>query len=308
MLFDEILDKGFDGHNFINGLASHFRDLLVCKDEVTLQLLEVGANIREQYKTQAKKCVPSFILEALTICSQCDIQYKASKNQRLHVELALIQLSNIDPEKKKPDLDQAEPASVTAKHSVSISKPQPEPVVPPAETSVKKETKIQAVNAPSFSIKDALKAGNQKSSVETLKNRALEVEEALPVYEVTEVKPFTQEQLAQAWEKFALRYKDSEPRMFSTLSAVPPILKENYLIEFTLNNPLQEEEVLKLKPVLVNFLCKELSNNKIELTPKVSETVQGDKRFYTDKEKFDYMAEKNPDLLKFKQQFGLDFG
>lgn len=100
MLFNEILDKGFDGHNFINGLASHLRDLLVCKDEITIQLLEVGVSIREQYQIQARKCNPLFIFEALNICSQCDVQYKISKNQRLHVELALIQLSNIDPEKK----------------------------------------------------------------------------------------------------------------------------------------------------------------------------------------------------------------
>ena len=101
ILFNEILDKGFDGHNFIVGLASHLRDLLVCKDPVTLSLLEVGADIRERYRVQAALCTQGFLFEALNICSSCDINYKISKNQRLHVELALLRLSEIGVEKKK---------------------------------------------------------------------------------------------------------------------------------------------------------------------------------------------------------------
>jgi len=100
MLFDEILDKGFDGHNFIAGLSSHFRDLLVCKDPVTLSLLEVSADVRERYREQAALCSVGFLFEALNICSSCDINYKISKNQRLHVEWALLRLSEIGVEKK----------------------------------------------------------------------------------------------------------------------------------------------------------------------------------------------------------------
>ena len=99
-LFNEILDKGFDGHNFIAGLSSHFRDLLVCKDPVTLSLLEVGAEIRERYRVQAALCSTGFLFEALDICSSCDVNYKISKNQRLHVELALLRLSEIGVKKK----------------------------------------------------------------------------------------------------------------------------------------------------------------------------------------------------------------
>ena len=100
ILFNEILDKGFDGHNFIVGLSSHFRDLLVCKDPVTLSLLEVSANVRQRYREQAERCSAGLLFEALNICSSCDINYKISKNQRLHVELALLRLSNIGVEKK----------------------------------------------------------------------------------------------------------------------------------------------------------------------------------------------------------------
>ncbi|MDP4209611.1 MAG: DNA polymerase III subunit gamma/tau [Bacteroidota bacterium] len=310
MIFDDILDKGFDGHNFINGLASHFRDLLVCKDEVTLQLLEVGANIKEQYKTQAKRCSPPFIFEALGICSQSDVQYKASKNQRLHVELALILLCNIDPEKKKSELSQSAPAKTT---STGV----PTPSVPGIRANPSAAAKVTANEIksnpaiPSFSIKDGLKNGmvNAPKESSSPKEQTSEVKEApRPFYQVTEARPFTQDQLTAAWEKFSDRFKDNDPRMYSTLTTVPPVLKDNFQIEFTLNNSLQEEEVQKLKPVLVSYLQRELSNNKIDLATSIAEAPVGTRRVLNDREKFELLAEKNPALLNFKQQFGLDFG
>lgn len=96
LLFDEILDKGFDGNNFIIGLAEHFRNLLVCKDPKTLSLLAVSEDVKEKYNYQAQQSSASFLLSALAIAAQCDVQYKMSKNQRLHVELALLKLSHIN--------------------------------------------------------------------------------------------------------------------------------------------------------------------------------------------------------------------
>jgi DNA polymerase-3 subunit gamma/tau len=94
-IFDEILRKGFDSHHFITGLAKHVRDLLVCKDAATVQLLEVGATIKERYLAQANKCQQDFLFEALNITNTCDLNFKVSRNQRLHVELALVNLSQI---------------------------------------------------------------------------------------------------------------------------------------------------------------------------------------------------------------------
>lgn len=95
LIYNKILDNGFDGHYFITGLSEHFRDIMVCMDEATIQLLEVGASIRENYKTQAKQCTPEFLYKALNISNGCDVNYKSSRNKRLHVELALLQLCNI---------------------------------------------------------------------------------------------------------------------------------------------------------------------------------------------------------------------
>ena len=96
LIFDEILKKGFDGNNFIVGLSSHFRDLMVCKDEATVVLLEVSEGVKIKYKEQAAKVSLSFLLSSLNIASHCDINYKASKNQRLHVELALIKMTHVN--------------------------------------------------------------------------------------------------------------------------------------------------------------------------------------------------------------------
>ena len=100
LLFNEILDHGFDGHHFITGLSSHFRDVMVCKDPVTIQLLEVGGEIREKYKVQATQCDSEFLIGALQIANECDIQYKASQNKRLLVELAIIKIAQLTLKKK----------------------------------------------------------------------------------------------------------------------------------------------------------------------------------------------------------------
>ncbi len=100
MLFNDVLDHGFDGHHFISGLSNHLRDLLVCKDPITVQLLEVGGEIKEKYKSQAAACDSDFLLDALKISNECDLQYKASQNKRLLVELALIKMVQLTLKKK----------------------------------------------------------------------------------------------------------------------------------------------------------------------------------------------------------------
>jgi DNA polymerase-3 subunit gamma/tau len=95
LTFDEILKKGFDGHNFIVGVCEHFRDLLVSKDPATIELIEVSESTKKKYLEQCQSTSVSFLLSALNIANQCDIHYKTSKNQRLHVELALMKIAKL---------------------------------------------------------------------------------------------------------------------------------------------------------------------------------------------------------------------
>lgn len=130
LTFDEILQKGFDGHNFINGLGSHFRNLLVCKDPSTLQLLEVGNNIKEQYRTQAQACSTELLLKSIDIANRSDVQYRASKNQRLQVEIALMQMCS---------LGVADWSGAEKKTSVVIRKPEITPKTPESAPTEKPE-------------------------------------------------------------------------------------------------------------------------------------------------------------------------
>ncbi len=155
LLFNEVLKKGFDGHLFINGIASHMRNLLVCQDEKTLPLLEVGKNVQAKYREQALTCEVSFLKQALEVCRKCDIEYRNSKNQRLLVELSLMQIASIGEavaEKKKPRIKSPEELAPSAKTvdeqksnsentNTSISEEKIEPEAPLQKPAIEKEVK-----------------------------------------------------------------------------------------------------------------------------------------------------------------------
>ena len=134
--FNRTLSKGFEGHHFINGLASHFRDLLVAKDKATVDLLEVGDNAKKKYLEQAVKADVGFLIKAIDKANECDLNYRASKNQRLLVELALMQIASItfDGEKKKSD-NHIIPAAFFVAPSINLKKRE----VPPLEKSLIKK-------------------------------------------------------------------------------------------------------------------------------------------------------------------------
>jgi DNA polymerase-3 subunit gamma/tau len=100
LTFNDILNNGFEGQHFITGLSAHFRDLMVCKDAATLVLLEVGANIRNNYQEQAAHCSNAFLFAAIKLANDCDLAYKESKNKRLLIELALIRIAQLSDQKK----------------------------------------------------------------------------------------------------------------------------------------------------------------------------------------------------------------
>ena len=121
LLFDEILSKGFDARNFINGYAAHLRDLMVCKNPETVQLMEVGAGIREKYLAQSKEVALPFLYSGLEICNQADVEFRSSRNQRLTIELALLRLANLSEVSKKKAV--TEPAVETRESPETVTEP-----------------------------------------------------------------------------------------------------------------------------------------------------------------------------------------
>ncbi|MBN1252679.1 MAG: DNA polymerase III subunit gamma/tau [Bacteroidales bacterium] len=283
-IFNEILNKGFDGHHFINGLSKHIRDIIVSKDEKTIELIEVGKSIKEKYLIQAKKCTVPFLFQALNILNTCDLSYKTSQNKRLLVELALINLNQI---------------------TINIIKQQ-NTVQNQKQNIVKSETKTEIKeqkneNLSSISIKDTL------SNKQEIK-KDIKIEEKVVVAEIKEkqTSEFTIEMLTKAWDEFAETIKSTKPRIFAILKANKPDLKEDSAIEFSLSNNLQEDAVIKIKNEIINYLTKSLNNNNIKLIFVIKE---GDvkKQLYTDSDKYKYLTEKNENLNKLKQKFNLDF-
>ena len=145
LIFNEVLNKGFDAHHFITGLSSHLRDVLVSKNPETIVLLEVGADIGERYKSQAQNCTPEFLFQALKISNDCDIDYRQSKNKRLLVELALIRLCQLTDEKKKSSLIDDKPIAiqkVQVETPVNLAPKQVSAVVTPVQTSTTQKPTI----------------------------------------------------------------------------------------------------------------------------------------------------------------------
>jgi DNA polymerase-3 subunit gamma/tau len=271
LIFDEILNKGFDGNHFIIGLASHFRNLLVAQDPSTTQLLEVSESIRTKYLAQTQQTNASFLLSALSVANQCDLNYRSSKNQRLQVELALIKLAHLPsvlnlsslPEHEEVKKKRVEPDPIT-EIPVSIPEKQEiaeEAVIEIVSEAITPETVVEipeAISEPEAITETPSQAPIIEPEVPTSVNlvapstlipnlndwaSAKVVEEKKPEYVTGEsAESVTQEMLHNRWRTYAEQVKkDGKINLFTLLNSGNPTLSDGYLIEFTLENKVQEE-------------------------------------------------------------------
>ncbi len=310
LLFNEILDKGFDAHHFINGLSEHFRNLLVSRDKSTLQLLEVGANIRNRYQQQTQNCHPDFLFHALEISNKCDVSYRMSRNKRLHVELTIIELCNITLEKKNAELEKPDTSDTTT----NTKKKEKSPVIGSAikkndakDKSLKnKQTATTPPPNPggisSFSIKKKLLDNQVEKSEETsgTDNNSV-VEEP----EFNKTNNFTEKELIEKWHAFS-NLLGNKPRIFNTLTSKDPKLEKDYVVSFVIDNNLQEQKINEIRNELLAYLKRELQNSAIDLKLIVTDLEQDSKKLYTAEDKFKHMLSKNENLGKLKQEFNLD--
>ena len=304
--FNVILGKGFEGHHFINGLASHFRDLLVAKDKITIDLLEVGDTTKKKYLEQAVKASIPFLMQSIQKANDCDLNYRASKNQRLLVELTLMQIASItfDGEKKKPT-NYIIPATF-----FQTLAPATKQVQKRVEniSQTKKLEKERLVNARMQ--KPILKSAKKRNSSLTLKSihQKKEVKKA-DFEENFENHPkdvFTEQQLQDCWKEYVtLLNKKGERSMASIVGTDLPKLQETSKISFVVPNKLMQDQFQKGRPKLLSFLREKLNNYAIEILVILNETVE--KKFaYTPQEKFNKLKEMNPLLDKLRQTFELD--
>ena len=338
LLFNDILNKGFDGSHFITGLGAHFRDLLVSRDSSTLPLLEVGDNIRQRYQEQAMRCEPKFLYRAMKLCNDCDLNYRASKNKRLLVEITLIQLAQLTTDEDvsgcgqgparttlKPTFNQKTVAQQQQGASAPASSVQSAPqqyqqaattdtsssaAVPASEGKLKEpeiampETssaqKIPTVNKSSmgFSIKNPRPTMSETSHAQTTVHQASGTDED---------QAFSEQDLRRYWLEFAQRLPKEEAANAGRMKTMSPhLLDDNTTFEIVVDNEIVKKYMEDIMPKVRSYLCAQLHNSKVSMTVRVSNPQEVVKA-YNRVEQYQMMNQKNPQLQHLREEFGLEF-
>jgi DNA polymerase-3 subunit gamma/tau len=325
LIYNEILEKGFDGHQFVVGLNEHFRNIMVSKDPQTVKLLQVADSIQQRYVEQSAKVSLGYIFSSLSIGSQLDINYKSAKNQRLHVEIGLIKLSQIQQvltlselpnngdEKKNSNpvasqspmkAESSEQKSVVATATpTTTSQAQPSYVqsIPamPARPVTPSVTSVHSTSRPSMASSKLRSTVDIETTVLKSKTEVQSVDNHPVLSKYND--SFTYDAAQQALVAFA-NERDNE-----TLKVM---LKREFVLEGTtfklqLDNQIQMETLVQLKQELATFLRQSLRNASIQIASEIVESTS-ERRPYTAQEKFEYLANKNPALLELRDKLGLE--
>jgi len=317
--FNTILSKGFDGHHYIAGLASHFRDLMVCKNQATIDLLEVGDETKQKYVEQSRKTSNTFLLKGIEQANDCDLKYKTSKNQRLLVELTLMQLASItfDGEKKNdrhfiipPSYFQAKgitPIPVNKNKQETQNSSQPEKIEKQEVQNNSVNTVSEPVTVPKISINNAKKSTSGLSLKSIRKKKEHQIRQLDVVIDEEDLpkEPVSQEALTEAWNDYTSSMsKKGEKILASILQMDKPKLKDT-AIHLTYSNNTNKIELERAQFPLLAYLRKRLLNYDLHLEITVNEEV-AKKYAFTPREKYEKLKEKNPNIELLKKAFGLD--
>ncbi len=323
--FNKIMESGFDGQHFLNGLAGHLRDLLVCTDPQTVVLIEGGEKLRERYLEQASGCEPLFLLKSLNIIQKTDFGFKMSNNKRLHIEIALMQMASLSdtastsgqtaqaaaPSQKKSDHDRQvikpPAAPVPPRPSAVVyteRKPEPPPTQTTREPVAQKATGKVAEPKPlafmpsTISIKDD--SEQKEESKENDETEAFDFESD----DFLSAKKIHPEAIEQAWSDYANNIVSGQPNLYSTLIAYKPQISNDFEITFEVSNDLQQRELYAKKMDLLLYLRQQLNNEFIRLKVIVNADSTQVKPYRPD-EIFQHMTKKNPAVASLKEKFGL---
>ena len=324
LTLNDVLNKGFDAHHFITGLSMHLRDVLVCKDESTLPLLEVGADIGNRYKLQAQQCEAEFLFRALKISNECDLNYRISKNKRLLVELALIKMCQVNIQKKNEFLNENDSPAVNKiiVDKPEIAKPVQSSVVNNSNTSNNQAiTKVDTEVDEKFEYKPEISKPTPASKPQATNNFQRPVSISIsktntvsspetPVYEqaatvkIVENKAFTNEDLINSWNAFGETLQDEIKKIGFQNCNSPKRISETEF-EILVNNVMQSNELKKIQMDINTFMINRLSNSQIRMVIKVAEENEI-QRTLSPEEKYKLMSETNPELEKLRKNLNLE--
>lgn len=312
LTFNEILEKGFDGHNFISGLNSHLRDLLVSKDESTLRLLETTPSVKQRYFSQTAECPEDFLFKALEEGSNCDITYKTSKNPRLHAELLLIRLCRLSSlpgeysEKKKPEMKSG------PEEENSIPLPSRSEITREDETVKKSGEKIpgsklnrntyqNAKPTKSISIKNILSEEKQVKEHETEKDMDPDIDTVPGAKQ-----EFNPDNFNVAWSEFTDHIRIDGTRIVSMFKSIRTELENDSVIRIHFGNATQKDLFNQnYRQKVISFMNNRFGTRDIDVETVVDLSENGGV-LYSDEQKFNYLVSKYPELKEFKKTFNLD--
>ena len=334
LLVNDIINKGFEPQHFVTGMGNHLRSLLVSKDQATVQLLEVSEQLRQRYVEQATRCPLPFLVKALDINNQCDIDYRAAGNKRLHLEINLLkmmfgeakqqtvlpqnpQAGGVNPPQPQPQPQvQVKPQPQVQTQAKPQIQPQvqpqtqPQPQAQPQPQFEPQKTEPQKLEpqkpepqspAPQQPIPHSRpRGGGSTISITSSLKETEKEEEVEPTWDT----PFTQEQLEAAWLEFVNKYKKISPNFAAGLGKYTPKLIGAKEIHFYVDNKLFENDTEGMS-ALRSHLKNTLHNNQFDLISEVMEKP-AEIEAYTDKEKFEKLAEAHPELRKLQMELKLE--
>ena len=323
--FDQVLSKGFDGHQFIVGLASHFRDLWMCKHPDTISLIEVGSSTQKKYLTQSEMADLSFLEKAITLTNECDLQYKASKNQRLHVELCLMQIASVEDEKKK-DKPYIKPALKTDKAPQKpAAKEEPKSIAEPIVAKPIEETSVETIQPPTLEKPDTesttapaepvkekpIALDIQPKGVSGLSLSSIAYQKNIKANQSTIGKntreeTIGQESLETAWKALSSQLEaDGEYNLAALLNLDNPRLKNKVEIHLNFPNKTNKLELESEKGKIIGVLADALKNDLLQFVIHVSQEEQQN-YVYTARDKYEQLVKINPLVDDIRKEFDLD--
>ena len=303
LLFNEILNQGFNGQHFIDGLCLHFRDLLISKSLKTHILLNQNENLKDRYVDQSKNLDIDFILKSINLTEECSFKYKNSKNQRLLTEICLMKLcsiNNIELKKKVKILSRSELTANKTLYKADIQSPK-ENLKTDLQNKDSKEKLIIKKETSSISglSLSSLKAKKSIESIALVKKNESESSSSNKA-------KFDVNSLLNSWKKFQeLTIKKGRKNLASILSISQPQIFEENKLTYTLTNNTNKLELEKSKLELVQFLKKDLKNDSISLEINVNKLKE--KKFvFTPGEKYEKLKKINPNIEILRKEFKLN--
>lgn len=297
LIFDKILSKGFEGQYFVDGLASHIRDLMVSKDEETIKLLEVSKNIEARYKEQSAKCTLPWLYKALELANDCDMNYRNSRNKRLLVEVMFIRIANladggIELKKDKPELPLIAVAASPAVANTNIATANN---INTQKTSTSTPSrKINTININTGIIRDNDDKTNETANKPNDNNISIAIDNNLPEEE---------KNILSAINNFIANNNINTIAENIFIKFTPFI--EGNKIKFRLFNSIQLNEIENIKIPLEAFVNKQLSRTDIKVEAYIDEETLNSNKAYTKEEKFVELMNKNPYVKEFQKLFDL---